>query len=150
MMGIGRSDLARSAWCILIAGLAFLVAGCGASNEAQVKGKVVANGQPVTGGSLTFSPIGNEGGSTAIGTVNPDGTFTLSADEADGASLGKHRVLYTAPAPDVPADWTGEGLPPGVTPSPYANLVPKEGEVELKAGENDLTVELVPPGSPRG
>jgi hypothetical protein len=134
----------RAACSILVAGLALLVTGCGASNEATVKGKVVANGQPVTGGSLTFSPMGSTGAEAAIGTVNADGTFSLSAHSAEGASLGKHRVLYTAPPPDVPADWTGQGLPPGVKPSPYANLVPKEGEVELKPGDNEVTVELVP------
>jgi hypothetical protein len=108
------------------------------------------NGSPVTGGSLTFSPIASEqteAGKPATGTVQPDGTFTLGTYKpGDGAVIGRHRVSYSAPSPDAatqpPADGGHDQGPP---PSPYAGLVPETKEVEVASGENNITIELVKP-----
>jgi hypothetical protein len=109
---------------------------------------VTYQGQPVTGGSVTFSPIaGQEGsavGKAAAGNVQSDGTFTLGTySQTDGAVVGRHRVSYAAPLPELPA---GKELQPGesMPPSPYDGLVPREAEVEVKSGSNDIQIELVP------
>jgi hypothetical protein len=110
-----------------------------------VNGKIVANGQPVTAGQLTFNPVaGMEGATAAVGTVNADGTFELQTIKpGDGAAIGKHTVSYTAPAPEGP-EWDGYGTPPPMNHSPFEGMIPKENEVEVKAGNNDITIELVP------
>jgi hypothetical protein len=64
-------------------------------------GKVLCAGQPVSGGTVTFIPIGDdttqETGKVATAEVKPDGTFVLSTyGRFDGAIQGKHRVEYTA------------------------------------------------------
>jgi len=64
-------------------------------------GKVLCAGQPVSGGTVTFIPIGDdttqETGKVATAEVKPDGTFVLSTyGRFDGAILGKHRVEYVA------------------------------------------------------
>lgn len=127
--------------------LALLVAGCGPGNRAPVKGKVVFNGQPVTEGAILLAPIGETGesGAPANGIVQLDGTFSLGTDkDADGAAIGRHRVYYTAPSPTGPA-WDGYGPEPERKYSRFQGLSPREAEVEVKAGSNELTIELVAP-----
>jgi hypothetical protein len=138
-----NQDRFRGRWILLVA-IAAVLAGCGPSGSAKgkVKGKVVANGQPVTGGSLTFSPT--EAALPAGGDVLQDGTFVIRTEGVDdGAAIGKHTVTYNAPG-DEQADWDGYGTPPPVKVSPYKNLVPATPEVEVKAGQNEITIELVP------
>lgn len=138
----------RSTSLGLLIFLSLVVAGCGGPPRAKVNGKVVVNGQPVTEGSLTFAPLGSgdagKPGSPSIGQIKPDGTFALgTAKESDGAVIGRHQVLYTAPVPEGP-DWDGYGTPPPMKVSPFSGFVPKESEVEVKAGKNEITIELVP------
>lgn len=130
-------------------GLGLLVAtwaGCGAdASLAPVSGTVTADGQPVQGGVVTFTPIQSEGtvGKPAVGEVGANGTFQLGTNAAgDGVVIGRHRVLYSAPTPDAaPAE---EGKHAEAPPaSPYEGLMPKEAEVEVKAGSNEIDIELV-------
>jgi hypothetical protein len=130
-------------------GLGLLVAtwaGCGAdASLAPVSGTVTADGQPVQGGVVTFAPIQSEGtgGKPAVGEVGTNGTFQLGTNAAgDGAAVGRHRVIYSAPTPDAaPAE---EGKHAEAPPaSPYEGLMPKEAEVEVKAGPNQIDIELV-------
>jgi hypothetical protein len=86
---------------VLVLALAVLSSssGCGQGKfpVALAKGKVMCGGQPVTSGSVTFSPVGDSGevGESATATLGPDGTFVLSTnDRFDGAIVGKHTVHY--------------------------------------------------------
>jgi hypothetical protein len=118
---------------------AVVVTGCGASDKASVKGKVIHDGQPVSGGSITFAPIASadKAGKPATGKVQSDGSFVLGTEEAsDGALIGRHNVVYRPPAA------ASENADPNVR-SPYHGLVPKESEVEVKAGQNEVSIELV-------
>ncbi len=136
-------------------GLTLLAAtwtGCGSgSPTAPVSGTVRVEGQPVSGGVVTFAPIGTEGtaGKPAVGAVQSDGTFVLGTDaKEDGAMLGRHRVIYSPPAVESPPVQEGKHAeaPP---PSPYAGLIPKEAEVEVKPGSNEIRIDLVPdPAAP--
>ena len=135
-------------WLLVTCALAAGFAGCGynSGDKGSVNGKVVANGQPVTAGQLTFAPASGTAGAPAIGSIESDGTFTLTTDKpGDGAAIGKHTVTYAAPPPEDP-NWDGYGTPPPMKKSPFDGMVPKEKEVEVKAGSNDITVELVGPG----
>jgi hypothetical protein len=130
------------------------VLGCGGNSgdlsTAPVKGKVTHNGQPVTGGSVIFSPIAasagtkpTQTGKSGVGNVGNDGSFTLSTyGNGDGAVVGKHRVTYSAPAVEIDEAQHKEDSKPPV--SPYAGLVPKDKEVEVKPGSNTIDIELVP------
>lgn len=114
-------------------------AGCGGSDKGQVHGKVTFEGQPVTGGSVTFAPLAGSG-HPATGRITPDGSFVLSTDaNEDGAMIGRHQVVYSAPSA------LSETPDPSVPASPYAGLVPRTPEVEVQAGKNQVTIELVRP-----
>jgi hypothetical protein len=141
---IALRAIRRLALAILFA---VLFAGCGQSGGAglaPVRGKVVANGQPVTGGSLLFAPADGNIAQPATGAVNPDGTFVLgTTDTDDGAAVGRHLVTYNAPPRTGQEDWDGYGTPPPEVVSPFEGFLPKPAEVEVKSGQNDLTIELV-------
>jgi hypothetical protein len=124
--------------------LATAIAGCGGNGKASVTGTVVADGKPVTEGTLIFAPVEGTTASPATGPIRPDGTFVLgTAAAADGAAIGRHQVLYNAPPPVGP-QWDGYGTPPERKFSPFQGFSPKVKEVEVKAGSNKFTIELVP------
>jgi hypothetical protein len=135
---------------LLLLSLLLSLAGCGGSGSlAPVKGKVVSGGKPVTEGTLTFVPLTESveaAASPATGEIQADGSFVLGTKKvSDGAAIGKHRVMYAAPAPitEGPA-WDGYGKEPPRKFSPFEGFHPKVDEIEIKPGQNDITIELVP------
>lgn len=129
---------------------AALLSGCGAKTYqvAPVRGKLTHQGQPVSGGSLVFGPIGTgngEVGKPGIAEVGPDGSFEVTTySEGDGAVIGKHTVSYSPPptvVQETPAESHVEE-DPDAPAQPYAGLVPQPSEVEVKRGENDFTLDL--------
>lgn len=130
------------------------VLGCGGSGDqfptAKVSGKVTMNGQPVTGGQITLSPIsavsGKRPGKTGVGVIGADGTYVVSTyGNGDGAVVGKHRLLFSPAAmemPPVPAG--GHSATPR---SPYAGLSPKQSEIAVSKGANKIDIELVARGA---
>lgn len=129
--------------CIVLAAATLL--GCSA-NSASVHGKVTFKGQPVTGGTLTFLPLADdnkEPGKSAVGIIQPDGTFIVGTyRSADGTVHGRHQVLYSPPVIELPPGKTlkvGQAMPR----SPYDGLVPLQKQVEIKPGSNSLDIELI-------
>ncbi len=149
----GAMSLGRTWFSIvLLCGGALLGTGCGGGGDnpstAAVSGKVTRQGQPVSGGTVTFSPQASADkkgppGKPAAGVVGPDGTFKLTTyAKDDGAVLGKHQVIYL-PAPiEIDEAQHKEDSPPPV--SPFAGLKPSQTEVEVKAGSNTIDIDLVP------
>ncbi|MCI0461438.1 MAG: hypothetical protein L0Z62_31190 [Gemmataceae bacterium] len=133
-------------WQTTLFCLVFSVAlvGCGgAGNLAPVSGTLKYKGEPVKGGTLMFSPTG-EGGQTGKPTsasVKEDGAFKTG----EGALVGRHRVTYTPPEQKLTEEQRTN--PKYIAPPPpYMNLVAKPAEVEVKSGDNTITLELVPRG----
>jgi hypothetical protein len=114
--------------------------GCGGKTNS-VSGKVTHNGQPVTGGSITFLPQGE--GKPAAANVDASGNYKMTpSGDTGGAVVGKHRVTYSAPVAELPA---GTELKPGESPpkSPFDGLKPKEEVIDVTAGSNTIDIELV-------
>ena len=135
----------------LLCGGALLGAGCGGGTDdpatAAVSGKVTRNGQPVSGGSVMFSPRAStdrkQPGKPAAAEVGADGSFTLTTyTKGDGAVVGKHQVTYTAAPIEIDEKQHKEDSQPVV--SPFAGLIPSKAEVEVKAGSNTIDIDLVP------
>jgi hypothetical protein len=137
----------RAVSCLLSVAL---LAGCGGSLKlptGKVSGKVTVNGQPVTGGTITFVPIAkkdpNAAGLTAIAAIQSDGTFKASTyGQYDGAVIGKHQVMFTPPYVEAPV--AAEGAHAQAPPPKYPGLTIDITEVEVKAGENTVDIKLVP------
>ncbi len=87
-------------WSMLTAafGLGIFLAGCGGVAGrpplGRVSGKVTYNGQPVTTGSVIFTPSKSDnGGHIATGPIGSDGSYSLTTfDTGDGAVIGQHVV----------------------------------------------------------
>jgi hypothetical protein len=124
---------------ILSAASLVALVGCGDASRATVTGKVTADGQPVTGGSLSFAPV--EGNAKpASAAVGSDGTYDLS--DSEGAPIGKNLLLYSPPPRAFPEGFSPQpgDMPPA---SPYDGLKPSVSEVDIQGGANTLDVELV-------
>jgi hypothetical protein len=139
-------------------GIAFLLTlqvclflGCGSGNQAALRGKVLHDGQPVTAGELTFSPLGGEGESgarPATASIQSDGSFAAGTEAAgDGAAAGRYQVAFSPASDWVAPEWDGKGQPPAPPKGQYDGLVPKVAEVEVKPGDNEVVIELVPAAS---
>ena len=145
MFGRHEMDLSLRKLTLRLLGLALAVlaclVGCGQSKTAPVNGRVrLKDGSDVSvlkGYSLTFEAEG--GKSSAVGELDPDGTFKLSTFGAnDGAMPGKYRVAINPPNnpnPDKPP--TTSKLP-----AKYANLDSSGLTAEVKPGQNNIELEL--------
>lgn len=128
-----------SSWKIgtfaIAAGTLAVILGCGDANRASVTGKVTANGAPVTGGTLSFAPVGG-GAAPGMTAVKPDGTYDLSGE---GVAIGKNSVTYMAPA-----GGDAMNLKPGESPKPseWAGFAVKTNEIEIKGGSQTIDIEL--------
>ena len=87
------SPTTRSGVCALA--LLSLAAGCGGSDLefAEVRGKVLLNGQPLTKGSVVTSPASGRG---SFGIIQSDGAFELISGREPGALIGTHKVSVVA------------------------------------------------------
>ena len=160
-----ETDLAMMTWILtpqgpgsstsfrarLLSALALMVAFAGCSGEPgavvlpkapvyPVKGSVVlADGKPLTEGTVTFSPTKIEA-RPAHGTIQSDGSFTLKTGEEEGAAEGEYIVSFAS-------DQTIPG-PKATTKSAVPYAFSDEGsslKMTLKAGPNDLPpIKLVP------
>lgn len=149
----GMASFRRTWFSVALLGIGTLLgAGCGGGSDnpttAAVSGKVTRGGQPVSGGTVMFSPRASADkkgppGKPAASEVGADGTFTLTTyTKNDGAVIGKHQVTYT-PAPiEIDEAQHKEDSKPPV--SPFAGLIPSQAEVEVKAGPNTINIDLVP------
>jgi len=123
---------------ILILLVLGLTAGCGGGGmykTAAVKGHVTCDGKPVSGGTITFSPVAGDAekganpGKAASGSVDASGNFVLSTyANDDGAVVGKHKVVYAS----------------GADPSSKEPVckAPADLVKEVVAGDNEFTIEL--------
>lgn len=135
--------------------IALGIAGCDAGDgPVPVTGRIMFDGQPLSGASISFVPDGS--GRQATGFTDAEGVFSLSTvDPKDGAMPGKYKVIIqpsTPPAEVVVAASADEAMVAGAKaaaakpkgkaagsefPSVYARLdqtilsqeIPAKGEV---------------------
>lgn len=119
----GTAWLARSAGMTLLACLLSLGTGCGESDAKKpptikVRGTITLKGKPITGGVVTFAPVGGGNRRAGTGPIQTDGSFVISSFQAgDGVEAGEYKVFINPPpAPpdsknaaaksDIPAKYT--------------------------------------------
>ena len=138
----------------LLMGLPGCSGGAKQAATGKVSGKVTYEGKPVEAGSITFIPI-SEGTSAdtgvaikpAGGTIKSDGSYVLTTyQDGDGAVVGRHKITFFPAAAQAAEASGGEAGQHDEAPtvSPYRGLMPKESEVEVKEGTNEVNIELVP------
>lgn len=104
----------------------------------EVTGVVTLDGQPLENAQVIFEPkqIGEKGrGRASNATTGADGSYTLSFNaDADGASLGSHKVMILK-MPDDPSE-------PGKQMLPAKYNEKTELTAEVKAGANSINFDL--------
>lgn len=140
--------------------LCVLSAGCGGLNLGQVSGQVKSNGKIVTTGMIMFHP---KNGPTAVGTIQPDGSYTLTTLQPDdGALVGAHRVTIQATKVDPgrletpktfddelkQAQTPGKILVPGqvhwIVPEIHSRIETTKLIAEVKRGKNQIDFDVLP------
>jgi hypothetical protein len=130
--------------CAAASIFAAALAGCGSNTSpvAQVRGKVLLNGEPLAKGAIVTLPEGGRGARGAI----IDGQFELGTfGNADGALIGTHKVAIIA---NEPAQTTDPEAPPSksLIPQRYNNPAASGLTIEVKASEaNTPTIKLTSP-----
>ena len=118
-----------------------ILLGCGGGPDlppvAGVSGVVTIDGKPLPRGTIQFVPDESKGtaGATAVGTIGPEGRYTLQTAGVDGAIVGFHKVGVYALEKE-PEDETAPPPPPLIPPK-YFKADTSELTAEVKAGEDN-------------
>ncbi len=145
-----------------LAGVLVAAVGCGGGSDAvevhPVHGTITYQGKPMAGGgSIAFVPTGGQKGKGAGGTINEDGTYTLTTyADGDGSMVGDFRVVISQtvqkePEPGAPGEeGSGSGEPIFVVqegdriPAVYTDFTGSPLNATVKAGPNQLNFDLKP------
>jgi len=121
-------------------GCIFAVVGCGGSGGIVVKGKVEADGKPVTNGMLNITQKTGDGktGGTVASKIGSNGEFVTPPEVKEGPA----KITFVSPGPEFPAGYTPTNPYEPAPQSPYSKMKVKDEEVVIKAG-TPLTIELI-------
>jgi hypothetical protein len=105
------------------------------AGRASVRGRVVCQDRPLSGGLIVFSPDPERGtrGPVAHALIQADGSYELSHGAADGLGPGWYRVTVAGP------------LPPAEGPRPSDHFrYPESSKLtaEVRTGENVLDYQV--------
>lgn len=128
----------RSALLLL---LCFSLSGCGSSEYVAVRGKVTLAGKPLTTGTVTF--ISTTGGSIGYGTIQPDGTFSISTGKQSGLKPGEYKASVVATqTTEAKASDQSAPTPSLLTPAKFADPETSGLKYQIVASQPELVIEL--------
>jgi hypothetical protein len=146
--------LIAPAHLLLLLACGLIVTGCSSgsvSGTVPVSGKVIYQGQPVTGATVSF--VGEGNARPAVAISDESGTYDLMTLDTRGAMPGKYTVLVSkmdavagADKPismDEAAKNMGKAKEPkSVLPAKYADPAKTPFKVEVKPRTNKLDLQL--------
>jgi hypothetical protein len=109
-------------WHLLATVFILVLTGCGGISTAPVTGKVILDGKPLAGATVTFIPEGTNPGPTSSGQTDSNGQYSLALvtdAHVKGAVVGKHKVKISA------MEGGGDSAA-GADPKPRVDKVPAE------------------------
>jgi hypothetical protein len=115
--------------------------GCGDGGPAfaEVRGKVLLDGKPMTKGFVTTQPSAGRG---ANGAIQPDGSFELSSGRVPGALVGPHAVAVVA-YENPGAEGAEADMGKLLVPQRYTSPMSSQLSIEVKEdGDNAPVLEL--------
>jgi hypothetical protein len=110
--------------------------GCGKGNPSTVKGSVTVDGQALTSGDVTFTPV--ENGPVAYGQIDSSGNYFLRTGDQEGLKPGEYTVTVVATGPP-PND---KDPPPLLTPPKYSSAQTSDLKKTVAPGGNTISLEL--------
>jgi predicted small lipoprotein YifL len=133
----------RWAAVALMAVGAAALAGCGASGPKliPVSGKVTLDGKPAKEGGVMFISASNSM-SQLVGSIQPDGTYSIITQREPGAPAGEYRVtvLVTETKKDASGNYTG--LPRTLSNKQYSNPNTTPLKIEVQEGAPEGAYDL--------
>jgi hypothetical protein len=125
--------------------LVCFASGCGGgSNLATVSGKVMLDGKPLADARVTFQPMSEQRdpGIGSFGRTNASGDYSLTLidDTAQGAFVGKHKVMIKAVSSG--GDPNDDKTPAGKDRVPPNYNINTTLTFEVKTGHNTANWEL--------
>ena len=124
----------------LVTLLATAVPGCGGSLEADVRGSVTLDGQPLKTGIVMFHSA--ESGAAALGSIQSDGSYQLNTGRTAGIVPGDYVVTVIA-REDVRVDLHKESIGNLLVPEKYTQKAATPLRFTVKPGSNRIQLELV-------
>lgn len=133
--------MTRRGFAAAAAGL-LLAAGCG-SSASTVTGVVTLDGQPLTTGTVTFTPLAG-GGPPAYGTIGPGGRYSLSVGSEVGLPPGEYGagVVATEEVKNWDISKGAEPPPKLVTPAKYRDGKTSGLTFTVQPGANSIDLRL--------
>ena len=126
------------------------MAGCGGVYDASVHGVVMLDSSPVPRGTVSYSPT--NGGPSAYGRIDSDGSYFLRTGREEGIPSGQYNVTVVANEPPVEKRSKSGGPPPAgklITPAWYRSARTSGLSYTIESGSNEINIDLSsepPPG----
>jgi hypothetical protein len=138
------SQFARCSRLVWIGLAAISCASCTQTAETfnPVQGKVLFKGEPLGGALVSFHPEAESKRDTPTGFTKPDGTFSVTTGQVEGALAGTYKVTFICS--QIPEAAKGGGLSTGgmdtedILKGAYANAEASKITVTIKEGPNQL------------
>jgi len=133
-----RHSVSLIASCLV--GLLLTVAGCsGPPASAKVRGKVMLDGEPVSGAQVQLVPKDKPALATHTTTTGTDGTFTIQPTSSADRPVeeGKYQAVITKTGPP-PGSKAGEMATVNLLPPQYGDRTKTPLTVDVKSGDNNL------------
>ncbi|MFH1922057.1 MAG: hypothetical protein ABIP48_19500 [Planctomycetota bacterium] len=128
-----------------LAVLLVVIAGCDGSNRAAVTGEVTLDGEPVDGGTISFTPSGGAADAAAWGEIK-GGRYSIPAAKGPGVGTARVEIRWDrktgkkiAAVPPAPPDTMIEETEEAV-PARYNTQ--SELTADVQAGQNTFNFEL--------
>ena len=137
MWSFVHSPMRRALGSLLLLGAILVAVGCERKvPEGTVSGKVTYKGKAVTTGSVNFTD--SQKGIGSQGPLDGSGNYTIP----DPLQVGTYKVFIQPPIPEQLPPGTPPKKPGVAIPSKYQDAGKSTLSFEVKAGKNDINIEL--------
>jgi hypothetical protein len=116
-------------------------AGCGGQDAAQVRGTVMFDNQPLASGTVIFHPAAGKG-AAAYSQIDAAGRYELRIGTDPWLPPGSYIATVVAHELIPPSVPSAEPTYRPITPARYANVATSELKFEVRAGRQEIPLEL--------
>ncbi len=137
-----QARIGKLAYRSLLLSAVLFALGCGEESGlplASVEGSVAYGGKFLDHGKVVFSPQGGTPGPSAIGKIQPDGSFVMQTTGHEGAAVGSHKVTIHCRRELTTTEIKERSLriPKSLIPAKYWRQKESPLAFEVEAGEDN-------------
>jgi len=144
-MPAGRSvnAMRRTGRSVLTVGALLLVLGCGQEKGglplASVEGTVAYRGELLEHGKVVFTPDAGVPGPSAVGMIQPDGSFVMRTTGREGAGVGSHKVTIHCRRALTPEEIKNQSMvtPESLIPDKYSKKKESSLMFKVESGKSN-------------